>query len=526
MFEEHLRTRLPLVEAADFFLRVRGKDKEASNRDLVVALSALPAEERAALLKSATRGMPLPALPATAKGQNMAPVEPPSLTPAAMGQVTKAAADPHDVGKERAHASLSAEFEKEKHHRREGNTGMVGKLLGGAAGAAGMHRYGGGNALATLGGAALGEHLGGQLGRHLGAHADRKAYEKAAAAFKLALDGIEPPALDPQTQAYIAQEQQMQDLQDKNEAQFLRQKLEELRTQQQASDAKAALLEQQQQMSDQQLQQSQAQVQQAIEQATQAQDQSVQQQQAAAAMRMAYQQLRGSVLQLASADPPALSGGSDAAMSAASQAAAPHSAPTQQSGPAGQAPNPGTPVTVAPEGDAQVSRPAAQNEPLFGNAESALRIEQQEPTGDAKVPNKETLASVKFASFKEQLMHQVGEASKGILPHALVGGALGAGGGYLESRGNSDKLNKHIQELEAKPDRGVRGTMDLAQSRARQTIGDFTHSHPVATTLSGALGGAVLGARSGPGLVSLVKRQGQHAKEIGKNIRAMSQGGK
>ena len=525
-FEDHLLQGIPTVDAAEYYIRLLGRDKVATAADFERAMNDLPAEERAALLKRANMGMVSPpALPPTGKGMNMTAPQPMALPPTAMGQQKMGAGDATAVGKERAHAALAAEFEKEKHHQGEGRGGLVGKLLGGAAGAAVMHRYGKGNPLATLGGAYLGEHLGGQVGKHMGAGADRRAYEKGASAFKLALEGAgmpQAPALDPATQQYIAVEQQAQAAQDVNEAQFLRQKLEEARSQQQAADAKSALLEQQQAMSTEQLASAQQQVQQAIEQASQAQDQSTAQSQASAAMRMAYQQLRGQILQLASADPPALNG-PDAALAAASTAAGPSSAPAGQSGPAGQSPNPGTPNTVAPEGDDQVSRPVSPNEPMFGNAQPTTYAGTKEPSGDAKIPGKEVLSAVKMAALRDHLSQYL-KQTRDVLPHALTGAAIGGAGGLLESKMDRAPLQEHIQQLESNPNRGAKETMDLAGSRARQTVGDFTSAHPGAAALAGALGGAALGASAGPKVVSSLKRSAGHVKEIGQNLKTMAQG--
>lgn len=640
-FEDKLLRGIPREEAAAFFIRVRGTEKEASVEELEAALNELPAHEREELLKSAAMpgmssggtGGSVTALPPTGRGQNMQAATPPALPPTAMGQqampgTKMAMADaekksPEEVGKERAHAALSAEFEKEKGHKHERRGEIVGRIGGALAGGAAMHRYGHGNPLATLGGVALGQHMGGNLGREAGAHSDRHAHEKSASAFKLALEqmskeavsedwvkrtarsaarsvsdgrlkahadkmsgmferavapelkrlqdhaapiqsaiarkahhsgmaaelemaeraarklplrkfseamqpqGIEPQ-LDPATQQLLAMQQAGDQAAEQNQAEFLRQKLEEARAQAEAAQAEAATLQEQQALHDQQTAQSQQQIQQSMQQAMQAQDQVLQQQQAAAAMRIAYQQLRGTLLQAASTEPPAMAmatGGTDAASAAASQAAGPSSAPAPTAGPAGQAPNPGVPPTgMAPAGDDTVSTPAGGTEPMFGNAQPTTSVGQQEQTGDAKTPGKEVLShyrpfvgSKKTASLRDMLFSQAGKL-KAVLPHAAVGAAVGAGLGAGESFTSNEPLQKRVQELEAKPDRGYGDTLNLAQSKARLTVGEFAQKHPAAMMGMGALGGALTGAAEGPGLVSAVQGMGSDARAIGKNV--------
>jgi hypothetical protein len=564
-FEKNLLHGIPLEEAAGFFLRIRGKDKEASVADFNRAMAALPEAARAALLKAATAmpmaggaagAMPMTspaAMPPTARGQNMRAEPTPSLPPTAMGQNTspgmKMAADksPGDTGKERAHASLSAEFEKEKHHGGEAKGGLVGKLLGGAAGAAAMHRYGKGNPVATLGGAALGEHLGGQVGKHFGAGHDRKTYEKHATAFKLALQetpGLAPeapqgiePALDPATQQALALMQQGDAAAEQGESSYLRQQLEALRQQSAAAVEQAETLQAQQEQTDAQTAQMQAQVADATQKAMDSQDQVLQQQQAAAAMRMAFQELRGQLLEAASAEPPSLTPSigsqAQAAQAAASQAAGPSSAPAPTAGPAGAAPNPGVPPAgMAPEGDDTVSTPASKNEPTFEGASATTQMGQKEPSGDAKIPNKEVLASAsvplaKTADLRQilsQIGSQVGEKVRAVAPHAALGAALGAGAGAVESRMSNEPLRQGVAALEAKPDRGYKDTLNLAQKRARLTVGDFVQKHPGMAVGLGALGGASLGASAGPGVVSSLKRSAGHIQGIGQELRNIQSG--
>lgn len=464
-FEAHLLNGIPHTEAAEFFLRVRGKDKLAVDAAAFnAALAELPEAERAELLKSASAlaekvevpgrlkkanmGGAMPgsatALPATARGQNMSPAPPTPLPPTAMGQQSMkmgaAEKGPDEVGKERARASVAAEFEKEKHHKHETSGALLGRLAGAAAGGAAMHRAGHGNPLATLGGVALGHHMGGSFGKEMGARADRVEHDKHASAFKLALDSMglgdsgrgqqmaqqaapeEPgpaavpapsqgvePRVPAAVQAFLEAQRAGDVAAEQSQAEFLRQKLEEARAGQTAAEEQSAALQEQQAAHDAQQAEIQQQVQDSIAQAAQAQDQVLQEQQAAAAMRMAFQQLRGQVLQIASTDPPALSSDA-AALSAASTQAAPQSGPEAagppQRGPAGQAPSPGTPNTPAPLGDETVTDQLKPNEPTFQNAESTTTVGQKEPTGDQKSIN----------SPKEVLSHYRPLALRSLLP--------------------------------------------------------------------------------------------------------------
>jgi hypothetical protein len=460
-FEESLLNGIPLDEAAGFFMRVRGKDKAAT---------AMP---------GANGAQAMAALPATAKGQQMPAPQMPALPPTAMGQNTspgmKMASDksPEETGRERARASLSAEFEKEKAHRGEARGGLAGGALGAVGGGLAAHRYGKGNPLATIAGAALGHHMGKGLGRDVGAGQDAHRHEKnanaftegmafipemiratvgevakntqgdrvkglglltagaiplaamagagfamgrftgkpasldkAASAFKLALQetpGLAPmapqgiePALDPETAQMLALQQEGDQAAQQGESSYLRQQLESLRQESAAALQEAETLKSQQAQADATTAQMQAQVADATQKAMDSQDQVLQQQQAAAAMRMAFQELRGQMLEAASAEPPSLtpSIGSQAAAAQASQAAGASSAPSPTAGPAGQAPNPGVPPAgMAPTGDDTVSTPAEKNEPMFEGASPTTQVGQKEPSGDAKTPNKEVLAS-------------------------------------------------------------------------------------------------------------------------------------
>ena len=166
-FENALLNGLPLADAAAFHVQLLGYDRP----------------------KLATAGgMAAPTLPPTANGQQMPTPAPVTLPSTAMGQNTikQAASDksPEEVGKERARASLSAEKEKAEAHKREHGGGLIGSITGAALGGYASHRYGKGNPLATIAGAAVGHHIAGKTGREVGAIADRHSHEKTAVSNK------------------------------------------------------------------------------------------------------------------------------------------------------------------------------------------------------------------------------------------------------------------------------------------------------------------------------------------------------
>ena len=110
----------------------------------------------------------------------------------APAQKKHAASDktPEEVGKERARASLSAEKEKAEAHKREHGGGLVGSITGAALGGYASHRYGKGNPLATIAGAAVGHHIAGKTGREIGAVMDRHAKTASAETAGKVLGGL------------------------------------------------------------------------------------------------------------------------------------------------------------------------------------------------------------------------------------------------------------------------------------------------------------------------------------------------
>lgn len=360
-FEKYLSNGLPLGEASAFFLRLKtaGVEKEANGM-----MGAGPA--------AATQP---PKLPSTGMGQN--PVPPPTtpLPPTAMGDNKVAAATPE----ERAEANVKTKHETHKRTSGERAGGHIGTVLGALTGGAAGSRLGK-SPHVTAAGVLVGAAGGRSLGKDIGRSADMK---KASSAMKLALDalGMQPaepagvqPALDPDTAAYVQNEQQAMQAEEAGHA-------EVLRGQVQNAQATAEQAQQQLQEMQGQVEQTQAQMDQyrqavadATNQAVAAQDEALKNQQAAAAMRMAFQQLRGQLLQVASSEPPALSP-EQSAMAAvppgmdpnAAGAAPTQGAPTAPAGPAGGAPTPELPANAAPPS----GEPGSQPQEAQGTAQSS-----------------------------------------------------------------------------------------------------------------------------------------------------------
>ncbi len=501
-FEDKLLRGIPSADAAAFFINIK-------------RASAHPEALAEAKRKVAEMGVGSPPpLPQAAMGKTMAAPPPVQLPATAMGQNKVSAAtprDPEEVGRERAHASLSAEFEKEKAHKSERHGDIAGRLLGGLVGGIGMHRYGAKNPMATLGGIALGEHMGGHAGREAGAAHDRARHHKTASTADLVKQALGlAPALDPATQQYIQAEGAAAAAEEQGQSQYLRQLLDKTRAESSAAQEaaqqaqeQATQLEQQNTANAAQMDQYRAQVGNALQNAMTAQDQVLQQQQAAAAMRMSYQQLRGTILQAASADPPALTG-TESALAMASQAAAPNSAPSPTLGAADAAPQtPSAPGAAPPEGSTSTAQNAQATEPTIGaTAQNSVQVGQSEPQ-NARSPGKESLASAlpfsdsKCASLRD-IAFQHGHELLTRLPYAAAGALLGGGAEYAHAHGDNTKLRDKLTKLDAEGDKGVGHALNRAQTRVRLELGDYAHRHPLQAAGFGATTGALTGAAAAP----------------------------
>jgi hypothetical protein len=108
---------------------------------------------------------------------------------------------------------------------------------------------------------------------------------------------------------------------------------------------------------------------------------------------------------------------------------------------------------------------------------------------------------------------------KAIAPYAAVGGAVGGGLGYLESKADHEPTRQRIQELEAKPDRTAREALSLANSRRMLTLHEHAEAHPAAATAMGALMGATTGVTGGPPFLAALKSLKHDPPAVLDNIR-------
>ena len=443
-------------------------------------------------------------------------------------KMAKEERSPEEVGKERARASLSAEFEKEKAHKHERNMDLVGRGVGGAFGGAAMHRYGKGNPLATLGGIALGQHLGGKALGHLGYQSDMKEHEKSAEAFKLALESLsatggapslaessgesvespeeQMPMQDPAVMQYLQQEQAGMVAEKEQESNFYRQKFQEASQQLQAANQQMQQLQQQADSTGQQQQQAMQQAQQiqqaamqnaqaahqaatqAMQQSLASQQQEMQQAQLAVGMRDAVHSMRQGLMQMVQQQlPPATP--SEASVAATSGMDNTPIIPGSEAMAANQAGMPqaqadaGTPMQSATPGDG--SGPGA-NPNMGQGAEPVMQGAQpQGEQGMAQQPQK-------VASSHDKLI--------GAIVGGLAGGGLSAAGsGSLASRSN-EALRSKIKQMKDVDSSGggFINAMNLAQAKARLAVGEFEEKHPFASTAIGTALGASAGAKMSP----------------------------
>jgi hypothetical protein len=381
-FERGLRQDIPLEAAADFFLKL--KYGSAKNIDNVKFAKLQGKLKESAGLGAIGGSGPAPALGPTGMGQNMPPVQPTSLPAAGMGKHAESRAQ------ERAHESLETKYEKHKHTGGERHGGNLGGLAGAVAGGAAGHKLGKSPA-AVAAGALVGYASGKGIGKSVGTSLDAHKFKKhASERFVKAANGMfgegmtAPGAVAPQVDMsqYMAMEQEGEQAEQENQAEFLRQKLQQAHTELQAAQDQANMANQQaqqlqmaQSQHEQQLQSAQQQSQlatqaamqnvqhahelamQATTQALQAKDDSINTHQMAAQMRMAYQDLRGNIMDSVAQDAAAPIGEAIKAQGAlASQPAAPPGAdPNAMQDPQGAGPS-GQPT---PEGPAGQATPAA-----------------------------------------------------------------------------------------------------------------------------------------------------------------------
>lgn len=578
--EKELARGIPLDEAAEFFIRLRGQTKEASLPFLEAAFNELSPDEQAEVLKTAAdegilakgteeyygaqmlaslqkianmpgaqAGAPLPP---TAQGQNMQQPPPANLPPTAMGaNQTKMSSmkEESEKGKERAHASISASHEKLRHSGGERIGKTLGTLVGGGAGGAAAHHLGKGHPGITLAGAGMGALMGRGIGRDLGEGHDARHYAKKMkeAAVKLGFEGSMSPEgagdAQPDIHQYLAAEEMGQQAEGANAAQYYQQKFQEAAAQLQASQEQAeqtgAMTEQLQQQvagSQEQIQSAMQQaqlahqgamqnVQQAHEmamgatqQAMEAQGEVLRQKQLAAAMRMGVMQVKDQVMNALAQDP--------TEQLASQLSSPPPGSAQQQMDPAAAAAqgmqNPSTAAAGNPDpsqqGGPPAQGPAGQAEGAQTQTNSTSPGESGEGASDGNSGKSKGEGSE--SSTKGSTKVEIKHASPLSLPHALGGAAIGGGIGAAYAHSSNDKLRQKVQELEGIEDRGYGKSMNLAQAKARLELGEIAARHPAITTGLSALGGAFMGNSEGPGLTKSLGEVPGNLREIVQNIQS------
>jgi bacterioferritin (cytochrome b1) len=355
---------------------------------------------------------------------------------------------------------------------------LTGLAAGGAAG-----RYLGGH----LGGP-LGKEVGTVLGGAVGLHAGHRKSVEETARHKMA-SALRKLSFGPPLDEYLASHQMGQEAQQQNEAEFYRNKLQEMQASGQATTQQLADLQAQLAQAQEQQASVGATIQAANEEAMAARDDALQHAQLEANMRLGIQKMQQQILQIASQDPSTLGSlptdlppGSGQGMvpgmadpSMGGMAAMPGAAPAEGVGP-GQ---PGaTPQATAPnEVPAESGGPGAPGATKPSNGQSGSS--SSNPTA--------TAGSTKIGAIRDHAA-------------ALGGAALGALAGGAKALGKGKELPERTQALESATaaNDGSFASM-LAQAKARAGVAESENAmeHPVRTALAGGLKGGLMGAAAG-----------------------------
>ncbi len=428
-----------------------------------------------------------------------------------------------EVGRQRAVTNISAEHHRESARRGERAGRTIGMLGGAAGGAALGHVLGKGHPAATLGGAALGGVAGRHLGSEVGTEADIVRHRKTGAISKMAaamvawakqaddlsagMPDAEAPMASPTDNAeltpvnYMNAELMGQQAQNRNEAKFYRQQVQQAQlTAQQTQEQAAQQVQAVQQQAAQAMQDAataDTKVKAALDEATRAHDEALQQTETAARMRMATQNLRMQLMQLASVDPDEQAALSLAATTGAASMTGSNEAMAPDAGLANGPPNP----TAAgdsgggPPGGPAGAAPDLQTAP--GAAPPAGSPDMNANAGGPPGPDPNTASSTSNLSNKTGAARRPKIKTAGALG-AGVGAALGAGGQALKTglgaRAGTASIAAQVAKLEGAQDGGYRAAAALANARSALAQRELAVAHPTQTALRSAGGGALKGA--------------------------------
>lgn len=333
-----------------------------------------------------------------------------------------------------------------------------------------------------------------------------------------------PPAeeeVDPTILQYLQQEQEGMAAEKAQEEAFYKQRFQEASQQLQAAQSQLAQLQQQADASGQvnaqmmqqaqQIQQAAAQnaaaahqaATQAMQQSLQAQNESIQQAQLAVGMRDSVHAMRHSLLELVQQQLPPATPAETAAIQADQQAAQmgmmgggmdnTQQAPgaegevpgANQAGQPGTQPDAGTPPQSATPGTGN----GPGTSPSAGQGASPT-MEGAQPQGEQGMQQQPPKTAAATPSSHDAFLG------------AIMGGLVGGGGSAIESQMSNDKLRSKVKKLEEadKAGGGFVNALNLAQSKYRLALGEFSEKHPIASTAIGTGVGAAVGSQLLPAL--------------------------
>lgn len=335
---------------------------------------------------------------------------------------------------------------------------------------------------------------------------------------------------------YSAMEEQGLEAEQENQAEFLRQKLEEAKAELQAAQDQAQQaqmtaqqLQVQQSQHDQQLQaaqqsaqlatqaamqnveQANAMAMQATSSALQAKDDAINTHSLAAKMRMSYQDLRGQIMDAVAQDAAAPVG--EAIKAQGALGAGPAAPLGQDPMAAGGDPNapPQDPNAPAQDPNAQQAPPQGAppgGQEAGGPPAEAAPPEEEEPAGPPAEP-----AAPKEAGVMGSLAGMAGQFLKERAPHAAAGAAIGGGLTALESQMGNQGLHDDIEQLEGQPE-GFGKALRMAAAKMKLSLNEATKQYPAAATAAGALAGAGAGMSLGPSLVDGMAKLPSNIREL------------
>jgi bacterioferritin len=428
----------------------------------------------------------------------------------------KAAAPEHITkAKQRGESNAVARSTQMKGQRGELYGDLVGRLLGGAGGwKAGKVLSGkGGGSLARVIGTGMAQAAGGRVGKQIGREADaaRTKSKFGSLAFsKLALEDA---------MNMLAHEQAAEQAEMANSGAFYAQKAQEHAQARSSLEQQLQQVQQDLQQREQSLQEMQATMSensaaasqsttQALLQSVQSNTQAIQQRQLAADAANANMTLRDQLRQLA--DGPS-SGDTQGPGDPQGAMQGPSGGPTSGNGQQALQDGPG-------------------NAPPSGESNAYQPIESPQSGGDAKPTGQASLADdgrtpSTPSAYKDGGQGKMGSAwnmppemkskLKGMGLGAAAGAGLFGGATALEAAAGPEGLKQKEQEIQSRPE-SFRNSMELAKTQSHRAYREAVSEHPVASSASSMIPGAIMGASLGPAAIGAGKKVIQNIKSLRK----------